>query len=259
MELGRALKIENTCRNPLIPATERTPMALIAEFPAPDELVCGDNIVPSVKSHPSVTRSPRFKQSLVQTNPMLQRFGTPGNSRQKKISKLVVLPRLLYRRIHLIDWLIVERIQICCFRPDPLALGRAPVIFLFYNPCFPNSENIRTCSGSYHFYLSRPRKEPLAETSSSSHPSLFLWRYQMGSIEGSPGPIDTPASRCRGGGGLYISEYLMALGNDLPAPFFLLPLASPVYSLQDISAHSNGSLQLPSSRASRRHRLRIPP
>ncbi|KAK0229171.1 hypothetical protein EDD85DRAFT_137973 [Armillaria nabsnona] len=125
------------CRNQLMPVTERTPtMALIAEFPPPDEIACDGeegNFVPPVTSHPSVMKSPRFKQSLAQTNPMLQRFGTPGNSRQKKTSKLVILPRLLYRRIHFIDWLIVERIQICCFRPDPLTLGRATVMFLFYN------------------------------------------------------------------------------------------------------------------------------
>ncbi|KAK0441278.1 high mobility group box domain-containing protein [Armillaria borealis] len=45
MELGRALEVEDTCRNPPTPVTERTPtMTLIAEFPAPDELVCdGDS------------------------------------------------------------------------------------------------------------------------------------------------------------------------------------------------------------------------
>ncbi|PBK92156.1 hypothetical protein ARMGADRAFT_1165890 [Armillaria gallica] len=51
MELGRALEVEDTCGNPSTPVTERTPTtALIAEFPATNDLVCDgeeDDFVPT--------------------------------------------------------------------------------------------------------------------------------------------------------------------------------------------------------------------
>ncbi len=62
MELGRALEVEDTCRNPSTPVTERTPTTtLIAEFPAANELVCDgeeDDFVPTCDIPPFDLNAP---------------------------------------------------------------------------------------------------------------------------------------------------------------------------------------------------------
>lgn len=213
----------------------------MAEFFAPDELVCvgeEDGFV-----HPVTLISPPFGDEVPpfkQTNPILQRFGTPGNSKQKKFSKQAISSRLLYLSPDSLNRLVeFRKATNFQFQTRPTHAWQATILLLLCSlrllHVLSISEDARTCSGRYHFCPSRPSKEPLTATSSSSHLCLFIGDNKWRPFAGSPGPVDAPASEYRGGG-LFISEYLMALGNDPLPSSSLLPPVSPAYPVQDTSA-----------------------